>query len=58
MVAELLGHALDAPQAAVGAYGRGDGLADLTRAGVIGALQDRHEQGVGPDPASSGMVNG
>jgi NADH dehydrogenase FAD-containing subunit len=40
LVAELLGHALDAPQVAVGTHGRGDGLPDLTRAGVIGALQD------------------
>jgi hypothetical protein len=57
MIAELLSHPLGAPPAAVGAYGRGDSRADLTRAGVIGALQRRHEQGVGPGRAGAGMVS-
>ena len=30
---------------------------NLTGAGFIGALQDRHEQGVGPDRAGTGMVD-
>ena len=54
VIAELLGHSFRAPMAAVGTHGRGDGLAALTRAGSIGALQHRREQGVSPDRAAAG----
>ena len=43
--------------AAVGTNGRGDGLPDLNHARLVGALQHRHEQGVGPERAGAGMVH-
>jgi len=57
VIAELLGHPLSAPPAAVGTHGRRGGFPDLTRAGFIGALQHRREQGVGPDRAGAGAVH-
>ena len=32
--------------------------ADLTRIGLVRALQHRHEQGVGPDRAGAGLIHG
>jgi hypothetical protein len=57
MIAEFLSHTLSASPAAVGPYGRGDGLPDLTGVGLIGPLEHRHEQGIGPDRAGDVMVS-
>jgi len=56
VIAEFLGYALGAPPAAVGTYGRRDGLPDLNRVGFVGALDHRHEQGIGPDRAGDVVV--
>jgi len=37
--------------------GLGDGLPDLSGAGVLTALQSRDEQSVGPDGADAEMVH-
>ena len=58
VIAELLGHPLGAPSAAVRAYGRGNDLADLAWVGLIGVLQRRCGQGVGPDRAGAGITRG
>ena len=55
VIAELLRDPLGAPPAAVDPDGRGDGLPDLARVRLIGALQHRHEQGVGPDRGGAGV---
>jgi hypothetical protein len=54
VVAELPGHPLDAPRAAVGTHGRGDGLADLTRAG----LSERCRTDANKAPAQTALVPG
>jgi hypothetical protein len=56
VIAELLRDPLGAPLLAVGPDGCGDSLPDLTRVRLIGALQYRHEQGVGPDRGSTGVA--
>jgi hypothetical protein len=56
MVAEFLSHALGATARAEYAHRRGDGLLDLSGAGLVAALEHRHEQGVGPDGPDAGPV--
>jgi hypothetical protein len=57
MITELLCYPLDAAAAAERADGRGDGLPDLPGAEFFGALQGRHEQGVGTDGADAEVVH-
>jgi hypothetical protein len=57
MITELLCYPLDATAAAERADGRGDGLPDLPGAEFFGALQGRHEQGVGAGGADAEVVH-
>jgi tetratricopeptide (TPR) repeat protein len=52
-----LGYPRRAAAGAEGADGRRDGLADLPGAGLIGSLQSRCEQRVGPDSADAEVVS-
>ncbi len=56
VVAELLRHALGTAARAEGADGRGSGLPDLVVAGLLRALQCRHELGIGSDGAVTEAV--
>jgi hypothetical protein len=55
VVAKLLRYLFGTALAAEFMDGRGDGIPHLTRAGIIGALQRRHEQCVGPAGADAGV---
>jgi hypothetical protein len=57
VVAELLRYLFGTALAAEFMDGRGDGISHLTRAGIIGTLQRRHEQGVGPEGADVGVLH-
>jgi len=57
VVAELLRYLFGTPLAAEFTDGRGNGIPHLIRAGIIGALQRRHEQGVGPEGADAGGLH-
>jgi hypothetical protein len=57
VVAKLLRYLFGTAQAAEFMDGSGDGIPYLTRAGIIGALQRRHEQGVGPARADAGVMH-
>jgi hypothetical protein len=57
MVAKLLRYLFGTAPAAEFMDGRGDGIPHLPRAGIIGALQHRHEQGVGPQGADAGVLH-
>src|SRR5215470_5460340 len=48
----------DGPPVTESAQGRGDGLANLPGAGLLGWLQRRHKQRCGSCRANSGMVPG
>jgi hypothetical protein len=55
MIAELLRYPFGTARAAERPDGRGNGLPDLARAGLIGALQPRYESGVSPDSTQAQM---
>jgi hypothetical protein len=57
VVAKLLRHLFGTALAAEFMDRRGDGIPHLTRAGIIGVLQRRHEQGVGPAGADAGVLH-
>jgi hypothetical protein len=57
VVAKLLRYPFGTALAAEFMNGRGDGIPHLTRAGIIGALQRRHEQGVGPEGADAEVLH-
>jgi len=57
VVAKLLCYLFGTALAAEFMDGRGNGIPHLTRAGIIGALQRRHEQGVGPEGADVGVLH-
>src|SRR6478672_8941638 len=57
MITELLCHSFGAALAAERADGRGDGLPDLSSTEFFGALQGRHEQGVGTGGADAEVVH-
>jgi hypothetical protein len=57
VITELLGYPFGAAQAAERADGRGDGLPDLPGTEFFGALQGRHEQGVGAGGADAEVVH-
>jgi predicted house-cleaning noncanonical NTP pyrophosphatase (MazG superfamily) len=57
VITELLCYPFDAAPAAERANGRGDGLPDLSGAEFFGALQGRHEQGVGAGGADAEVVH-
>jgi len=57
MITELLGYPFGAAPAAERADGRGDGLPDLSGTEFFGALQGRHEQGVGAGGADAEVVH-
>jgi hypothetical protein len=52
VVAELLCYPFGTALAAVFTDGRGDDMPHLSHAGIIRALERRHEEGVGPQGAS------
>jgi hypothetical protein len=57
VITELLSYPFGAAPAAERADGRGDGLPDLSGAEFFGALQGRHEQGVGAGGADAEVVH-
>jgi len=57
VVAELLRYLFGTALAAEFMDGRGDGISHLTGAGIIGRLQRRQEQGVGPEGADVGVLH-
>jgi hypothetical protein len=57
VITELLCHSFGAALAAERADGRGDGLLDLSNAEFLGALQGRHEQGVGAGSADAEVMH-
>ena len=56
VVAKFLCYPSGTAQAAEFTDGSGDGMLHLSRAGIIRALQCRHEEGVGPPGADAGML--
>jgi hypothetical protein len=57
VVAELLRYPFGTALAAVFTDGRGDDMPHLSRAGIIGALERRREEGVGPEGASARVLH-
>jgi hypothetical protein len=57
VIAELLRYPLGAAALAECLESPGDGLPDLTGAGLVAALQRRHEQGIGTDGADAEVVH-
>jgi hypothetical protein len=57
MIAKLLRYPFGTTTLAERADSRGDGLPDLLGTGMVGALQRRHEQGIGPDGADAEVVH-
>jgi hypothetical protein len=57
VVAKLLRYLFGTALAAEFMESRGDGILHLTRAGIIGALQRRHEQGVGSEGVDAGAMH-
>jgi hypothetical protein len=52
MIAELLCHPCDTATRAESLNSRRNGPPDIYSAGMVTALQRRHEQGIGPDNAN------
>jgi len=57
VVAKLLRNLFGTALAAEFMDGRGDGIPHLIRVGIIGALQRRHEQSIGPEGADAGALH-
>src|SRR5580704_8753509 len=57
MIAELLRDPAGTATLAECLDSRGNGLPDLLGAGIVTALQCRHEQGIGPDGADAEVVH-
>jgi hypothetical protein len=57
VVAELLCDPSGTALAAEFTDDRGDGMLHLSSAGIIRALQGRHEEGVGPQGANTRMLH-
>ena len=57
MIAELLRYTFGTATLAECPDSRGNDLPDLLGAGMVTALQNRHEQGIGPDGANTEVVH-
>jgi hypothetical protein len=57
MIAKLLRYPFGTATLAEGLNGRGNRLPDFPGAGMVTALQRRHEQGIGPEGADTEVVH-